>query len=396
MKIDWNRIQEDAKVNETMHVKELLWTNRVIKIILWIFLIIIVVGTLFIYWKLDKDLGPVDANSSEAIEVTIPIGSTSSDIAQILEDEKLVNNSQIFNLFMKFKGASDFQAGYYQLKPNMNAEELIATLKEGGEPIQEDIDTTLTVVEGMQITDIAQVVAEQTPIEADTFIDRVQSEELFEDLLRRFPSLIQPLSEIEGLKYRLEGYLFPATYDYIAGMTVDDLIINMVGKANIEFQKLQEDLSNTWLNYHQLLSLASVVEREASTDEDRALVAGVFFNRLNIEMALQSDITVIYALGKHKELVTYEDLEVDSPYNTYQHSGLPVGPINSPSLSSIMATIYPTYSDNYYFVADMNTGKIYYSATEAEHSALVEQYVQPFFDEAKKEASQENAELEEE
>ncbi|MGX7109684.1 endolytic transglycosylase MltG [Facklamia miroungae] len=392
MKIDWNKVQEEAKVNETIHVKEMLWTNRVIKIILWVFLVILIVGVSFTYWKLEKDLGPVDANNSQAIEVTIPIGSTSSDIAQILEDEKLVHNSQVFNLFMKFKGASDFQAGHYQLKPNMNAEQLIATLKEGGEPIQEDIDTTLTIVEGMQLTEIAQVIAEQTPIDAQTFMERAESEDLFEELLGRFPSLIQPLSEIEGLKYRLEGYLFPATYDYIAGMTADDLIINMVGKTNLEYQKLQDDLTNTTLSYHQILSLASIVEREASTDEDRALVAGVFLNRLNVDMPLQSDITVIYALGEHKELVTYDDLEVDSPYNTYQNSGIPIGPINSPSLSSIMATIYPTYSDYYYFVADMNTGEIYYSATEAEHNALVEQYVQPFFDEAAKEASGESTE----
>ena len=388
MGINWKKIREQAQFNETKHTKEVLWTNRIFKILAWIFIVTVVVGGAFTYWRVKEDLGPVNSKENNPIEVTIPIGSTSGDIAEILKKNKLVNNSQVFKLYMKFKGAGDFQAGHYEFSPNMNADQLIATLKEGGEPIQEDIDTTLTVVEGMQLTEIAAMIEENTPIKAEDFMKQVESDSLFKELLGRFPSLLSPLQEIEGLRYRLEGYLYPATYDYIAGMTAEELIIAMVGKSNLEFQKLQDDLANSWMTYHQVLTLASVVEREASTDEDRQMVAGVFMNRLNIDMPLQSDITVIYALGKHKELVTYDDLEVDSPYNTYQHAGLPVGPINSPSMESIQATLYPTFSEYYYFVADMNTGEVYYSATEAEHNALVEEYVQPFFDEASREAEE--------
>ena len=191
------------------------------------------------------------------------------------------------------------------------------------------------------------------------------------------------------MKYPLEGYLFPATYDYLAGMTLEDLVTQMVSTMNLEFQAIREDLDNTWLSFHQVLTLASIVEREGITDEDRALIAGVFLNRIDVGMPLQSDITVLYALGEHKELVTLEDLEVDSPYNLYMYTGLAPGPYNSPSMSSIMATIYPTYSEYYYFVADLDTQEIYYSSNIDDHNALVEQYVNPYFESDESQAESE-------
>src|SRR5699024_6931716 len=117
-----------------------------------------------------------------------------------------------------------------------------------------------------------------TPFTAEEFLELVTDEAYFEDLLERYPSLLSPLTEIDNLKYTLEGYLFPATYDYFAGMSLEEIIDGMVGKSNIEYQNLRDDMENTWLTYHQVLTLASIVEREAVTDEDRGLVAGVLMN----------------------------------------------------------------------------------------------------------------------
>ena len=388
-KLNWNEIQEEAKKVETKRMKERLWTQRIVRIVAIILLVLVISGSVWTYFTIHNALSPVDANSQEPVEVTIPIGSTSGDIAQILAENQLTSSSQFFNLYMKFKGSHAFQAGHYEFTKSMNADQLLKTLEEGGEPIFVDVDTTLTVVEGMQLEEIAEMVAENTSIEAEEFLKTANDPQFREDLEQSFPSLLNPLKEIDDLKYPLEGYLFPATYDYIAGMTSQDLIKAMVGKSNLEYQKLSESLANTSLTYHQVLTLASIVEREAVTDEDRALVAGVFLNRLSNGMPLQSDITVSYALGEHKELITYQDLEVDSPYNTYKVEALPPGPINSPSLSSIQSVLTPTYTSYLYFVADMKTGEIYYSETQEEHDALVEQYVQPFFDEATEEAAQE-------
>lgn len=381
LNFDWNKIKKQAKENETKHVKETLWTNRIVRIVLGIIVIAVIVGGIWAYRQVDYALSPVDANNNETVEVTIPIGSTAEDIAQMLEENKLTPNADIFSIFMQFRGPSDFQAGYYEFSPSMNADELIAQLEAGGEPIQEDIDTTLTVIEGMHIEEIATMIAENTPFTEEEFLETVNDEAYLDDLTGRYPTLLSPLEEIEDLKYRLEGYLFPATYDYIAGMALEEIIDAMVGKSNLEYQNLRDDMENTWLTYHQILTLASIVEREAVTDEDRGLVSGVLYNRMNNGMPLQTDITVVYALGAHQQLLSYDDLATDSPYNTYMYDGLPPGPINSPSLSAIEASIYPTYSDYFYFVADFETGEIYYSSTIEEHQALTEIYVDPFYEE---------------
>lgn len=377
MKFEWKKIREQARTNETQHVKETLWTNRIIKIIVLGLIGLLLVCGIGGYLYVNHALGPVESNNQNKISVTIPIGSTNREIAEILKENKLVHNVDIFNFYMKAKNVSDLQAGHYELSPSMNAEQVIAELQKGGTPISEDVDTKLTVIEGMTLEQIAEMVGTNTPITKEEFMKVANDEAFLKELTTQFPSLLGGLLEIEGMKYRLEGYLFPATYDYIAGTTAQEIITQMVAKMNLEYHRLREngDLEETYFSFHQVLTLASIVEKEGITDEDRKLIAGVFLNRINSGMALQSDITVLYALGVHKELVTYKDLEVDSPYNLYMHTGLGPGPYDSPSLNAIMAVLHPTYSDYYYFVADLETQKVYYSATIEEHDSLVAQYV---------------------
>lgn len=376
-KLEWKQIRKEARENETYYVKETFWTNRIVTyIVIGLFVLLLVTG-IGGYLYVRHALGPVDANNQNKVAVTIPIGSTNREIATILKENGLIHNVDLFNFYLKSKSVSGLQAGHYELSPNMTAEEMVLALEKGGTPIAVDADTKLTVVEGMTIEQIGDMIAKNTPITKEEFMATVNDETFVKQLTTQFPSLLNGLMEIEGLKYRLEGYLFPATYDYFAGTDVKEIITQMVAKTNLEYHKLKDsgDLENTWLSFHQVLTLASIVEKEGITDEDRKLIAGVFFNRINAEMPLQSDITVLYALGVHKELVTYEDLEIDSPYNLYKYNGLGPGPYNSPSLNAVMAVLNPTYSDYYYFVADLETQKVYYSSTIEEHDALVAQYV---------------------
>lgn len=388
-KFDWKKIREQAKTKETYQVKEKMWTNRIVKIIIITFLTIVIVGSLGSYFYINHALGPVDDKNEQTVEVTVPIGSTTDDIAAILKENALVNNQFIFEVYMKLQNVGELQAGHFEFSKAMNADGIIAQLKAGGEPIFEDVDTTITVIEGTTLEQIGELIEEKTPYTSEEFMTLVNDETFIKGLSEKFPTLLGGLLDIEGLKYPLEGYLFPATYDYLAGMTLEDLVTQMVSTMNLEFQAIREDLDNTWLSFHQVLTLASIVEREGITDEDRALIAGVFLNRIDVGMPLQSDITVLYALGEHKELVTLEDLEVDSPYNLYMYTGLAPGPYNSPSMSSIMATIYPTYSEYYYFVADLDTQEIYYSSNIDDHNALVEQYVNPYFESDESQAESE-------
>ncbi len=371
----WHNLREYAKKEEAKDATVQRWTNRIVRYILIGLLILLLIFGFGSYFYVKNAFGPVNSGQTESIEVTIPVGSNASDIATILADANIINNEQLFDYYLKFNNNEELQAGHYEFNQSMNAAEVLETLQAGGEPIFIDVDTTLTVIEGMQIEEIANMVDENTGITADEFLDTVNNEAFIGDLMTQFPSLLDGFDTIDNLKYPLEGYLYPATYDYMAGMTAEELITDMVAATNNIYQSLLPDLENTYLTFHQVLTMASIVEREAVTEEDRRLVAGVFYNRLNAEMPLQSDITVLYALNEHKEFVTYDDLEVDSPYNTYQHAGLPPGPINSPSLMSINAVIYPEWNNYYYFVADLDTGDVYYSSTIEEHDALVEEYV---------------------
>ncbi|MGX7092757.1 endolytic transglycosylase MltG [Hutsoniella sourekii] len=371
----WNKIREEANDKEELFIKERLWTNRIVKIILLVSLVLLLSLLLAGGIYIRSSLQPVNPNNNQPIEVTIPIGSSSNDIAKILEEQGIVKNGKLFSYYLKFNNNQELQAGHYQFNPSMPADQVVSTLQAGGEPIFVDADTKLTVIEGMQLEDIANLVDENTAISKEEFMNTVNDQDFIRRLQGAFPSLLDGLLEIEGLKYPLEGYLFPATYEYFAGMNAEELITKMVEAANLTYQGLVDDLATSQFTYHQILTLASIIEAEAITEEDRGLVSGVFYNRLAAEMPLQSDVTVLYALGEHKEFVTYDDLEVESPYNLYQNTGLPPGPVNTPGLTAITAALYPTWNDYYYFVADLDTNEVYYSSTIEEHDALVEKYV---------------------
>lgn len=374
-KIDWKNLREEAKKRETLSLKEEKWTNRIVKFIILGITIALLLTMGGFYWYYSQSLKPVNPDNSEKVEVTVPIGSSSSDIANLLKENNLIKNAEIFRFYMRSKNLSDLQAGTYEFSQTMDADQIIEQIKAGGKPIFVDVDKKITIIEGMQVKDIAKLVSENTSITEEEFLKTVNDETFIDSLITKFPSLMEGIKEYEGVRYILEGYLYPATYDYIAGMSANELITKMVETANLRFQEVREQVDVHWMTYHQILTLASIVEREGVTDDDRAMIAGVFFNRLEAGMPIQSDITVLYALDTHKEFVTIEDTQVDSPYNLYMYNGLTPGPINSPSMSAIQAVLNPTWNDYYYFVADLDTGDIYYSATIEEHDALVEEYV---------------------
>ncbi|KRM88516.1 aminodeoxychorismate lyase [Liquorilactobacillus vini DSM 20605] len=175
------------------------------------------------------------------------------------------------------------------------------------------------------------------------------------------------------VRYKLEGYLYPATYMLGKNENLRDLIEKMVAKTNQVLSPYYSEISKKNWTVQKTLTLASLVEREGVTNDDRYRIAGVFENRLNKKMMIQSDISVLYALGKHKKNVTYKDLKVNSPYNLYRHYGVGPGPFNNPSLDSVKAVLYPKdlAQDYLYFIADLKTGKVYFSKTYAEHQVLV-------------------------
>jgi UPF0755 protein len=249
------------------------------------------------------------------------------------------------------------------------------------------------VPEGYTIKQISEAVTKNTadddsstPFTADDFLSVVQDGSFISKMVEKYPKLLANLPSADEATYQLEGYLFPATYSYYEDTTMEDLVEQMISTMDSYMSSYYDTISEKGMTVNEVLTLASLVEKEGSTDDDRRNIASVFYNRLNANMALQSNIAILYAMGKLGEETTLSadasiDTSIDSPYNVYTNTGLMPGPVDSPSLSAIEATINPASTDYYYFVADVNTGAVYYSETYEEHEANVEKYVNSQLDE---------------
>ena len=333
------------------------------KIILVIALTLLIIGGFLgftVYRYVDSGLKPLDKSDDQLVQVEIPSGSSNKQIGEILEKDNIIKSG----------------IGYYQLAPNMTLDEIGKQLQEGGtsEPTKV-ADGKIAIPEGYDIDQIAERVAKVTGKDKKEFLDLVNDETFFNELYQKFPELLESASKAENTKYRLEGYLFPATYDYYTSTSLKDLVIEMVNKTNTVMQNYYSAIKQKNLTVQEVLTLASLVEKEGVKENDRKNIAQVFFNRIKANMPLQSDISVLYALGEHKELVTYEDTAVDSPYNLYTNTGYGPGPFDNPSEEAIKAVLEPAENDYYYFVADTSTGNVYFAKTYEEHMELVQKYV---------------------
>lgn len=347
--------------------------GRITWVIVTIIICVVAIVGLTVYQQIEYNLQPYNKQDTAKVSVTVKSGMTMGDLATLLEEKKLIRSATLFNLYLKTKDVGLLQAGNYALSPSMTLDDIIAVLKQGG--AGQAVIATILVREGEQISAIAETVASVTPHTKEAFLEAIQDDAFIEQLIERYPDLLSSMKEQKNLKYKLEGYLFPATYDYHENDTTRDIIESMVAKAAKVIQPYTAQMKDKGLSVHQVLTIASLAEKEGVTLEDRKKIVSVFNNRLAQNMPLQSDISVLYALGVHKEKVTYADLEVNSPYNLYKHTGYGPGPFNSPSEEAILATLNPEKTDYLYFVADTKTGKVYYAKTYDEHQKLVEKYV---------------------
>ncbi|HJF86722.1 MAG TPA: endolytic transglycosylase MltG, partial [Companilactobacillus farciminis] len=318
----------------------------------------------------NSSLQPYNANSKEDIVVKIPIGSSSKQIAKTLEKDKVIKSATVFNFYVKAQNYTDFQAGYYTFKQSMDMNHVVKQLQKGGsaEPTGTASNTVL-VREGVTIDQIGDQIQKSTKFKKKDFLKLMKDESYLKELQKKYPQLLDSSMAKKNVRYHLEGYLFPATYGLYKGETLKELVNQMVEKDNEIMKSYFATIKEKGLTVQQALTLASLVEREGVSEKDRKKIAGVFFNRIDINMPIQSDISVMYALNTHKTHLTNKDVRVDSPYNLYKNSGYGPGPFNTPSVQAIEATLNPSDRDeNYlYFVADLKTGKVYYSHTLAEH-----------------------------
>lgn len=288
--------------------------------------------------------------------VIIPERSSFQQVAAVLEREELIRSRAAFVWFGRFQSADrKVQAGEYELNPSMPPAEILARLSSG----QVVLHPTL-IPEGLTMVQIADILAQQG------VADRQEVLRLMKD-----PAFIASL----GIKAdTLEGYLYPDTYKFPKGVKPKEIITAMVEHLRQVYgPDLEARAQDLKMTQHQVLTLASVIEKESGSNGEREEISAVFHNRLKKRIPLQSDPTVIYGLPNYDGNIHKKDLLSSSPYNTYRVIGLPPGPIANPGIQSIRATLYPSASRALYFVSK-NDGTHQFSATLAEHNEAVEKY----------------------
>ncbi|MBM4439429.1 MAG: endolytic transglycosylase MltG [Candidatus Rokubacteria bacterium] len=305
-------------------------------------------------------LSPAPAVRAQALIVEIPLQAGVTAIAKRLQEAGAVRSDTAFLALGTLRGtARRLKAGEYEVPQGSSTLDVLRLL-ESGRVRQHPV----LHPEGATISELARALEAARLARAEDIL-RVASDPAF-----------LAAHGIEGPN--AEGYVFPDTYQFVRGMRPEDILGRMVQRMKA---KLTPDMvaraQARGLSVHELLTLASIVEREAAVAEERKLIAGVFWNRLQISMPLQADPTVQYAVGKERRALTRADLQSDHPYNTYRHAGLPPGPIASPGLGAIEAALDPAPVKYLYFVAVSADGRRHhFSTTVEEHNAAVARYRQ--------------------
>ena len=332
-------------------------------------------------------LQPVDPSSKQYVRVQIPDGANTQQIGSALEKSGVIKNGLVFTVYAKYKNYTELKSGYYNLQKSMSVEDVIKELQKGGTPEPQEVTLAeLTIPEGYTLEQIAHTVGQlqgefKEPMTAEAFMAKVQDETFIAQEVAKYPNLLESLpAKDSGVRYRLEGYLFPATYAIKESTTIESLIDNMLAAMDKNLYPHYAAIKEKNLTVNELLTIASLVEKEGAKTEDRKLIAGIFYNRLNQHMPLQSNIAILYAEGKLGQNISLADdaaidTSIDSPYNVYTKVGLMPGPVDSPSLDAIESSINQTKSDYLYFVANVQDGKVYYATTREEHDRNVQEHI---------------------
>lgn len=329
-------------------------------------------------------INSVDVNDATPIEVVIPKSSSASTIARILynargqDEEGLIPNTAVFKVYVDFVGkANKMQAGTYILSRNMTMKQIVDIICAGNPP---KATVKFTIPEGYTVADIARVLTEKGLAENEqAFLSACVSGAGFES----FSFLSEAQSGGGERRYALEGYLFPDTYEAFTDSSVESIIIRMLNRFNEiysdEYIARAEELG---MRMDEVVTLASLIEREAQADSDFAKVSAVFHNRLDAGMPLQSCASLSYVLNVKKYTFTESELSTPSPYNTYQNSGLPTGPICNPGKAAIEAALYPNEEfvrEQYLYFCNGNlkeSTELVFAKTYEEHQANVLKYQQ--------------------
>ena len=371
----WQRLREEREYG--LYWYSGLW-HVLRPLMVGLAVLVLTVGLLSTLWNrvYGEYIAPVDTEDSSGVPFEITSGQSLNRVAANLESAGLIRNRTVFKYYCDFSGLGQkFQVGSYELRRNMKMNEIADRLTSGdGNPMVRNI----TLIPGETVEAfVAKLLKDGIISDADSFLEKCRSGQEFQEYY--YVDDVIRSGTVKQRKYALEGYLAPNTYEIYTNATEDDIIRKLLSQTEAVFPpETQDRLEELGMTMDQVLTLASMIEKEAKT-KDFARVSAVFHNRLKAGMKLESDVTIHYITGERKMALSQSDLTVNSPYNTYRFAGLPVGPICNPSSDAVQAALYPdatlTAQNYLYFCAkEPESGELYFSRTLAEHERAVEVY----------------------
>ncbi len=328
---------------------------------------VIIIGLCGIYKYMLSPIG----KETKTIEVEIPANSSRATIAKILKEKKLIRDENFFLLYVKLFKIADMKAGYYDLSKNMSTEDLVEELRKGSTKNPHEIQ--ITFQEGITMRQIATIISNKTENSYEAVLEKSNDPTYLKKLIEKYWFIDESVLQ-EGIYYGLEGYLFPDTYSLTnKEVDVEYIFDKMLeGMARV-LEPYKEDMEKSPYTVHQILSLASMVEKESATVTDRSKVASVFYNRLKTNMSLGSDVTTRYAfkVDDPKQRLTTIQYNTPNPYNTRVTDGsmngkLPIGPICTISKTSLEASIHPEETNYLFFIANIQTLETFFFEKSAD------------------------------
>ena len=353
--------------------KRKLKRNIIVLIVLALFSTLLIMFLVY-----NNGLKPV-TNKAKDLTFIIEEGDTYSSIASTLKENNLIKSELAYKVYVKFHNLKSLDVGIYNLSPNMGVKKVVETLEKGTIYGTENI--TFTIPEGWNIEKIAKYAETVTNNSYEDIISAWKDSAFIDEAISKYWFLTDEIKNPE-IRYSLEGYLFPETYYFDnKDITPQDIAYKMLDQMDEVLSKYKTEIEANSYSFHQMIALASIIEKEGTVDEDRDKIASVFYNRLNSGMPLGSDVTTYYAVNKDfTEELTQQELDDCNGYNTRANCGIsiPIGPICSPGLSSVISVIEPAQTNYYYFIGNICDGKstdTYFAETYSEHQSNIARYL---------------------
>lgn len=337
------------------------------KFLFFVILVFLISISAYFYY-----LTSIKYSNSKEVSINVESGMTYNSLSTTLKNNGLIKSELMYKIYIKINNPSGLENGSYKFKANCDLDCIIETIKKGA--INNNKTITVTFVEGKNMRYIASVISKNFNYSEDAVFDKLKDSSYLDSLIEKYWFLSDEIKN-KKLYYSLEGYLYPDTYEFYESATLDDIFSTMLNNMERKIEKYKDDIKNSKYTFHQMLTLASIVELESGSSTDRKGISGVFYNRLNNGWSLGSDVTTYYAskIDNWSRDLKVSELNECNDYNTRSNcmaGKLPIGPVCNPSINSIESTILPENHKYYYFVADKN-GKTYFNETYNGHDSTV-------------------------